>query len=169
VKKKSLVETVNKRLIIMVAFSLNSEELKEYQPNRYPFLMIDYVTEVEPGKFANGYKNLTNNEWYFPVHFPGGPNMPGALQLEAMAQMLTVAVTTQEGLKGKVTHALEHTVRFKKEVLPGEQLIIEAKIISWRRGICKGEAKGYTNGEVACEASMLITIPDILEQFLPKT
>ncbi len=153
----------------MVAFSLNSEELKEYQPNRYPFLMIDYVTEVEPGKFANGYKNLTNNEWYFPVHFPGGPNMPGALQLEAMAQMLTVAVTTQEGLKGKVTHALEHTVRFKKEVLPGEQLIIEAKIISWRRGICKGEAKGYTNGEVACEASMLITIPDILEQFLPKT
>ena len=76
--------------------------------------MIDHVTEVQPGKFANGYKNLSNNEWYFPVHFPGGPNMPGALQLEAMAQMLTVAVTTQEGLKGKVTHALEHTVRFKK-------------------------------------------------------
>lgn len=152
----------------MATFSLNSEELQEYQPNRYPFLMIDYVTEVEPGKFAKGYKNLTNNEWYFPVHFPGGPNMPGALQLEAMAQMLTVAVTTQEGLKGKVTHALEHTVRFKKEVLPGEQLFIDAEIMSWRRGICKGQAKGYTNGEVACEANMLITIPDILEQFLPK-
>ena len=152
----------------MATFSLNSEELQEYQPNRYPFLMIDYVTEVEPGKFAKGYKNLTNNEWYFPVHFPGGPNMPGALQLEAMAQMLTVAVTTQEGLKGKVTHALEHTVRFKKEVLPGEQLFIDAEILSWRRGICKGQAKGYTNGEVACEANMLITIPDILEQFLPK-
>ena len=153
----------------MIGFSLNSEELKEYQPNRYPFLMIDHVTEVQPGKFANGYKNLSNNEWYFPVHFPGGPNMPGALQLEAMAQMLTVAVTTQEGLKGKVTHALEHTVKFKKEVLPGEQLVIEAEILSWRRGICKGTAKGYTNGEVACEANMLITIPDILEQFLPKT
>jgi 3-hydroxyacyl-[acyl-carrier-protein] dehydratase len=153
----------------MVKFSLNAEELKEYQPNRYPFLMIDYVTEVEPGKYANGYKNLTNNEWYFPVHFPGGPNMPGALQLEALAQMLTVAVTTQEGLKGKVTHALEHTVRFRKEVLPGEQLVIEAQIISWRRGICKGHAKGYTHGEVACEADMLITIPNILEQYLPKT
>jgi 3-hydroxyacyl-[acyl-carrier-protein] dehydratase len=153
----------------MVPFSLNSEELKKYQPNRYPFLMIDYVTEVVPGKFANGYKNLTNNEWYFPVHFPGGPNMPGALQLEAMAQMLTVAVTTQEGLKGKVTHALEHTVKFKKEVLPGEQLILKTEIISWRRGICKGLAKGYTNGEIACEAKMLITIPDILEQYLPKS
>ena len=147
---------------------LNAEELKRFQPNRYPFLMIDYVTDVEPGVHAKGYKNLSNNEWYFPVHFPGGPNMPGALQLEAMAQMLTVALTTQEGLEGKVTHALEHKVRFRKEVLPGEQLVIEANIISWRRGICKGRAVGYTHGEVACEANMLITIPDILDQYIPK-
>ena len=147
---------------------LNAEELKRFQPNRYPFLMIDYVTDVEPGVHAKGYKNLSNNEWYFPVHFPGGPNMPGALQLEAMAQMLTVALTTQEGLEGKVTHALEHKVRFRKEVLPGEQLVIEANIISWRRGICKGRAIGYTHGEVACEANMLITIPDILDQYIPK-
>ncbi|MDB4236403.1 hypothetical protein N9804_02395, partial [Planktomarina temperata] len=106
--------------------------------------------------------------WYFPIHFPDGPNMPGALQLEAMAQMLTVAITTQEGLEGKVTHALEHKVRFRKEVLPGEQLVIEAFILSWRRGICKGKALGYTNGEVACEATMMITIPDILDQYIPK-
>lgn len=151
-----------------MAFSLDCEELKDYQPNRYPFLMIDAVTEVEPGKFAKGYKNLTNNEWYFPVHFPGGPNMPGALQLEAMAQMLTVAITTQQGLQGKVTHALEHTVRFKKEVRPGDRLEIEATIESWRRGVCKGTGVGYTDGEVACEAKMMITIPEILEQYLPK-
>lgn len=151
-----------------MVMTLNAEELKKYQPNRYPFLMIDYVTEVEPGKYANGYKNLSNNEWYFPGHFPGGPNMPGALQLEALAQMLTVAVTTQEGLAGKVTHALKHTVRFKKEVLPGETLHIEATIKSWKRGVCIGHAVGKTNGEVACEADMMITIPEILEQFLPK-
>ena len=60
-------------------FSLNSVELQEYQPNRYPFLMIDYVDEVSPGKYARGYKNMTMNEWFFPVHFPSGPNMPGAL------------------------------------------------------------------------------------------
>lgn len=151
-----------------MGYSLNAEELKRFQPNRYPFLMIDYVTDVEPGVHAKGHKNLSNNEWYFPVHFPGGPNMPGALQLEAMAQMLTVALTTQEGLEGKVTHALEHKVRFRKEVLPGEQLVIEAHIVSWRRGICKGRAVGYTHGEVACEADMLITIPDILDQYIPK-
>ena len=112
--------------------SLNSIELLDYQPNRYPFLMIDYVTEVVPGKIANGYKNFTNNEWFFPIHFPGGPNMPGALQLEALAQMLTVAITTLPGLKGKVTHALSHTVRFKKEVLPGEKFEIKTEVISWK-------------------------------------
>lgn len=152
----------------MKPFSLNYIELQEYQPNRYPFLMIDDVREVLPGKYAKGHKNLTLNEWYFPKHFPGAPNMPGALQLEAMAQMLTVAITTLPGLKGSVTHALQHLVKFKKEVLPGQSLVIEAEVLSWRRGICKGIAKGYTDGEVACEAEMLITIPDILDQYLPK-
>ena len=130
--------------------------------------MIDHVDEVIPGKSAKGYKNLTNNEWYFPKHFPGGPNMPGALQLEALAQMLTVAITTLPGLKGKVTHALSHTVRFRKEVVPGDKFVIETEVISWNRGIAKGKGFGYTNGEVACEADMLITIPDILEEFLPQ-
>jgi 3-hydroxyacyl-[acyl-carrier-protein] dehydratase len=130
--------------------------------------MIDYVDEVLPGKYARGYKNMTLNEWFFPVHFPGGPNMPGALQLEALAQMLTVAITTLPGLKGKVTHALSHTVRFKKEVLPGEKFEIKTEVISWKRGICKGKGFAYTNGELACEADMLITIPEILEEYLPK-
>jgi len=152
-----------------MGFELNSEELKKYQPNRYPFLMIDKVTTVEPGKYAKGYKNLTNNEWYFPIHFPDGPNMPGALQLEAMAQMLTVAITTLEGLSGSVTHALEHTVRFRKEVVPGDCLRVEAYVDSWKRGICKGHAFGYVGSEVACEAKMLITIPDLLDKYLPKS
>ena len=81
---------------------------------------------------------------------------------------MIVAITTQEGLAGKVTHALKHTVRFRKEVLPGEQLIIEASVKSWKRGICEGYAVGKTNGEIACEADMMITIPEILEEFLPK-
>lgn len=152
----------------MEAFSLNCVELLDYQPNRYPFLMIDHVDEVIPGVSAKGYKNLTLNEWYFPVHFPGSPNMPGALQLEALAQMLTVAITTLPGNKGKVTHALQHTVRYRKEVKPGDKLVIETRVLSWKRGIAKGVGVGYTNGEIACEAEMLITIPDILEQFLPR-
>ena len=103
------------------------------------------------------------------MHFPGNPNVPGALQLEALAQMLTVAITTQDGLEGGVTHALQHTVRFRKEVVPGDRFEIEAEVISWRRGVCKGRAVGKTNGEVACEAEMMITIPEILEQYLPRS
>ena len=130
--------------------------------------MIDHVDEVVPGRFAKGYKNLSLNEWYFPIHFPDAPNMPGALQLEAMAQMLTVAITTLPGLQGKVTHALSHSIRFKREILPGERLEIETTVLSWSRGIAKGTGIGIVNGEVACEAEMMITIPEILETFLPK-
>ena len=67
-----------------------------------------------------------------------------------------------------VTHALSHTVRFKKEVLPGEKFVIETEVISWKRGIAKGKGVAYTNGEIACEADMLLTIPEILNQYLPQ-
>lgn len=147
---------------------LNAIELQKYQQNRYPFLLIDGITEVLPGKYANGFKHLTNNEWYFPVHFPGEPNVPGALQVEAMAQVLTVAITTLPGLAGSFTRALKYIVSFKREVLPGERLDMETKVLSWKRGICKGIGSGYVDGELAVEAEMTITIPEVLHQFTPK-
>jgi len=130
--------------------------------------MIDYVTSYVPGKYAEGYKNFTNNEWFFPIHFKDNPNVPGALQLECMAQMLTVAITTLPGLKGKITHALEHKVRFKKEIKPGDKLILKTKVLNWKRGICDGLAKGFVDEDLACEAEMKITIPEILEKYIPS-
>ena len=147
---------------------IRSPELLKYQPNRYPFLMIDVVTDHEPGVYAEGFKNLTLNEWFFPKHFPGNPNMPGALQLESMAQMLTVALTTLPELQGSVTHALEHKVRFRKEVLPGDRLDIRAEIKSWKRGVCVGSARCLVGPDLVSEAEMLITIPEILQSHLPK-
>ena len=152
----------------MNSFSLDSVALQEYQPNRYPFLMVDGISEVLPGKYAKGFKNLTMNEWYFPIHFPGAPNMPGALQLEALAQVFTIALTTQVGLKGKITHALAHQVRFKREVKPGEVFQMEVTVQSWNRGIGVGLGIGRVGSEIACEAHMTIAIPEILEQFTPK-
>ena len=149
-------------------FSLNSVELLDYQPNRYPFLMIDHVTKVIPGKSAIGYKNFTNNEWFFPIHFKGHPNVPGVLMLEAMAQMLTVAITTLPGNEGKATHALSHEVKFKKEINPGQTLDLKTTVISWSRGICVGVGKGFVKNDLACEAKMTITIPEILSQFTPR-
>jgi len=148
-------------------FSLNSVELKEYQQNRYPYLMIDHVDEVIPGVSAKGYKNLTLNEWFFPVHFPGEPNMPGALMLESLAQMITIAITTLPGNKGKTTRFLSANLKFKKQILPGDKMVIETEVISWRRGILKGKGYAITNGTIATEAEMVITIPDILDQFSP--
>lgn len=149
-------------------FSLNASELTRFQPNRYPFLMIDRVTEVVPGQYAKGFKNLTANEWYFPKHFEGHPNMPGALQLEAMAQMLTIAITTIDGLEGRITHALEHKVRFYKEIVPGDKMEISATLTSWKRGVAHGLAVSTVNGERVSKAQMVITIPDIFTSYLPK-
>lgn len=153
----------------MEGFSLDCVKLQEFQQNRYPYLMIDHVDEVIPGKSARGYKNLTLNEWFFPAHFPGAPNMPGALQLESMAQMLTVAITTLPGNKGKTTRFISASLKFKKEIVPGDKLEINTQVISWRHGVLKGTAVGSTHGTPACEAEMVIVVPDILERYLPKS
>lgn len=150
-------------------FSLDALELQKFQPNRYPFLMIDRVTEVLPGKYAKGYKNLTNNEWYFPVHFPGNPNMPGCLQVEAMSQMLTVAITTCEGMEGKVAHGYKVNVTFHEEVCPGDKLELEAEVFSFKRGLCKGHVSAYVDGKLVSEMDNTILIPEIFNQYKPKS
>ena len=147
---------------------LGPSELLEYQPNRYPFLMIDVVEDVVPGEYARGFKNLTWNEWYFPQHFPGEPNLPGVLQLEAFAQLMTVAITTLPGLKGKVTRGLSFKISIRREVIPGDRLDLETHILSWKRGIAKGTGVGKVNGEIVSTAEITILIPDILKSFQPK-
>ena len=151
-----------------IPFSLNAQELQDFQPNRYPFLMIDRVTEVVPGKYAKGFKNLTNNEWYFPKHFPGNPNMPGCLQVEAMSQMLTVAITTVEGMEGKVAHGYKVNVTFHEEVHPGDRLDIDAQVLSFKRGLCKGHVVASVDGKMVAEMDNVILIPEIFYQYRPK-
>lgn len=153
----------------MEGFSLDGEELKKYEQIREPLLMVDYVTEVVPGKSAKGYKLFKEDEWFFPIHFPGEPNVPGAMQLEALAQMLTIAITTLPGLAGETTRFISFDMKCKKEVLPGDCLEIETEVLSWRRGICKGHGKGVVNGELVCESNMVITIPTVLEQYKPHS
>lgn len=150
------------------AFPLDAEELQKFQPNRYPFLLIDRVTEVLPGKYAKGFKNLTNNEWYFPKHFPGNPNMPGCLQVEAMSQMLTVAITTAEGMEGKVAHGYKVNVTFHEEVRPGDRLDIDAQVHSFKRGLCKGHVVASVDGKMVAEMDNTILIPEIFYRYRPR-
>lgn len=151
----------------MEGFSLDGEQLKKYEQIRKPLLMLDYVTNVVPGKCATGYKLFGEDEWFFPVHFPGEPNVPGAMQLEALAQLLTIAITTLPGLAGETTRFISFDMKCTREIRPNEKLDIKVEVLSWKRGICKGTGIGTVNGEKACEANMVITIPTILNQYLP--
>lgn len=126
-------------------------QLKKYLANRYPYLLIDKATEVIPGDRARGYKNMTANEWFFPVHFPEEPMMPGMIQMEALFQTLSLTVLTLEGNRGFVVRGVSaDKIRLKRRVTPGCCLEIEAKLISWDGKIAVGMAKGYVDGIEAC-------------------
>ena len=86
----------------MESLILDKRGIHEYQQNRHPYLLIDFAEEVIPGVSAKGYKDLTLNDWFFKVHFPGDPNMPGMLQIEALVQMCALIVLTLPGNKGKI-------------------------------------------------------------------
>ena len=148
--------------------NLDAYAIQQYQQNRYPCFFIDYVEEVIPGKSAKGYKNFSFNEWFFPAHFPDEPNVPGFVQIEALTQLFLMTFLTLPGNKGKKTGFVSiENARFKKKIIPGDRLDIQAELKSYRRGLARGTSVGYINGEVACSAELVIAIPDILNQFKP--
>ncbi len=131
-------------------------------PHRYPFLLVDRILELEEGRIV-GVKNVTINEPFFQGHFPGEPVMPGVLVLESMGQVAAVMIINREELKGKFTYLVGlDRVRFRKPVLPGDQLVTEAKVKKVKRSMGVVEAKGMVNGEVVAEATFLFVIRDRL-------
>ena len=147
--------------------SFDAYELQKYEPNRYPFLYIDRVTECVPGKYAKGYKNLTNNEWFFPKHYEGHPFMPGVIQVEALSQMITIAMTTLPEIDDIDVIGVAVKARYHREVYPGDRLDIEGTLTSYKRGIGKGFAKSYVEGELACEIELTLAVPSILDKYKP--
>jgi len=148
--------------------NLDAYAIQQYQQNRYPMLFIDFVEEAIPGKSAKGHKNFSFNEWYFPSHFADEPNVPGFVQIEALTQLFLMTFLTLPGNKGKKTGFVSiENARFKKKIIPGDRLDIEAELKFYRRGLAKGNSLGYINGEVACSAELVIAIPDILNEFKP--
>jgi 3-hydroxyacyl-[acyl-carrier-protein] dehydratase len=140
---------------------LTIKEIKELIPHRYPFLLIDRVVELEPGVSCKAIKNVTVNEPYFQGHFPEKPLMPGVLIVEAMAQTGAVALMSKDENKNKLAvFAGIDKVRFKKQVVPGDQLMIEVNLNKMRRSIGKGEAVAYVDGEVACKGTLMFGLTD---------
>jgi len=138
---------------------LNKEEIKKIIPQREPFLMIDEVENYVPGESAMAYKDVNEKEWYFKGHFPGNPIMPGVLMIEALAQTGAVAILSLEENKGK--NALFggiDKIKFKKQVVPGDVLKLEVKIIKQKGPIGIGEAVAKVNGKVVCKAELTFAV-----------
>jgi len=135
---------------------LSNTEIQNILAHRYPFLLVDRIIELEPLKYAVGIKNVTINEPFFEGHFPGKPIMPGALLLEAMSQVGGVAVLYEENNRGVLAYTAGfNKVKFRKNVVPGDQLKIIAKVIRLRTSIGKVRAEAFVDGEKAVEAEII--------------
>lgn len=138
---------------------LNCNEIQRIIPHRYPFLLIDRIEQVVPGKSAIGYKNVTVNEYFFQGHFPGEMVMPGVLIIESLAQVGAVAILIEEQNKGKLAYfGGINKARFKQKVIPGDSLRLETNIIKQRGPIGIGEAIASVNGKIVAEAELIFAI-----------
>ena len=136
-------------------------EIKEYLPHRYPFLLVDRVLELVPEKRIVAIKNVTINEPFFQGHFPHYPVMPGVMIVEAMAQAAALLSFKGEGTKrddNKVVYLVGiDGARFKRPVVPGDTLILEAEKLLDRRGLVKYAVRAKVGEQLACEATLLCT------------
>lgn len=145
---------------------LNKKEILEYQKNRDPYLMIDFAENVVPGVSADGYKKLSENDWFFKCHWEGDPNMPGMLQIEALVQMAALAIVTLPGKKGRVLYITSATnLQFKKKILIGDKLSMKTKILNYKRGVAACSAVGYVNNILACKAEFNLIDPIEMKKF----
>lgn len=141
---------------------LDINEIMKVLPHRYPFLLVDKILEIELGKSIVGIKNVSINEPFFPGHFPGHPVMPGVLIIEAMAQVAAIlAYSSDKSIRSKITYFVGiDNARFRKPVMPGDQLRIEIEATGCKRGIWIFSAKVSVDGKLVAEAELKATFAD---------
>jgi len=144
---------------------MDIHEILEHLPHRYPFLLVDRVLEVVPGKSIHAYKNITMNEPYFVGHFPHHPVMPGVLIMEALAQAAGILLFKTMESKPDASSVFYFVgideCRFKKPVMPGDQLHLHIQIQRQMRGIWKYIAEARVDGEIVAEAKLMCAKRDI--------
>jgi 3-hydroxyacyl-[acyl-carrier-protein] dehydratase len=141
---------------------MDIKEILEHLPHRYPFLLVDRVLEIEPGKRIVALKNVTFNEPFFPGHFPGYPIMPGVMIIEALAQAAAILTfKSTEKLDGRLVYFVGiDDARFKSPVVPGDQLILEAQHERTIRGIGKFTVRARVGERLAAEATLMCAVRD---------
>ncbi|MDA0265761.1 MAG: 3-hydroxyacyl-ACP dehydratase FabZ [Cyanobacteria bacterium] len=144
---------------LKTTFSL--EEIQQLLPHRYPFALVDRIIDYVPGKRAVGIKNVTFNEPHFQGHFPGRPIMPGVLIVEAMAQVGGVVLTQIPGVNGLCMFAGIDKVRFRRPVVPGDQLVMTVDLLTVKRmRFGKMQARAEVDGALVCEGALMFSVVD---------
>ena len=148
---------------------LDVNGIQKILPHRYPFLLVDAIEEMEPKKRIVGIKNVSINESYFQGHFPGKPVMPAVLIIESMAQTGGVLLLNEvPDRENKTIYFVAiDNARFRRPVVPGDQLKIELVVASCRGTFCKMEGRASVNGELAAEATMMCKMVDMATEQLP--
>lgn len=142
-----------------MAMELNSNQIAEILPHRYPFALVDKITDYQPGAYAKGIKCVSVNEMQFCGHFPTHHVMPGVLIVEALAQVGAVAILSVEENKGKIAFfAGINNCKFKQQVVPGDVLELECTLVKQRGPIGVGEAVAKVNGKVAVKAELTFAV-----------
>ncbi|WP_215377002.1 3-hydroxyacyl-ACP dehydratase FabZ family protein [Polynucleobacter asymbioticus] len=145
------------------------ENVKECLLNKYPWLLLDGATEIQPGKFVKAIKNFTYNEHYFPAHFPGSPSVPGFIQIECCMQSFLLTFLSLDQYKRRETaDRLLNNVHLRRKIVPGDTLEMHASLDSFSRGIARGRVESYVNGEQAISLEVTAVVVDELEKFRPK-
>jgi 3-hydroxyacyl-[acyl-carrier-protein] dehydratase len=141
---------------------LDVTEIQKILPHRHPFLFVDAIVEMERLKRVVGIKNVTINESFFQGHFPGQPIMPGVLIIESMAQTGGVLLLTEvPDRENKLMYFVAvDGARFRRPVVPGDQLKVEMKVISWRGDFCKLDGRATVDGQLAAEATLMCKMVD---------
>ena len=144
---------------VITPVSLDYSEILEMLPHRYPFLLVDRITECVPSKYSKGYKNVSFNEPFFQGHFPNNPIMPGVLQIEALAQTAAPILMLMEEYKGKLTlFAGVEGAKFKNIVLPGDKLEMETECLKIKGPIAKCIGRSFVDGKLCTEAVMTVAL-----------
>ena len=155
----SQTETHVDGAVVKTTFSL--EEIQQLLPHRYPFALVDRIIDYVPGKRAVGLKNVTFNEPHFQGHFPGRPIMPGVLIVEAMAQVGGIVLTQMSGVDGLCMFAGIDKVRFRRPVVPGDQLVMAVELLSVKRNrFGKMHARAEVDGLLVSEGELMFSVVD---------